>query len=87
MSLIGYLYIGAYEYKNFPLNSISQDKRINENISDISKLLTLSLAKFEQTFNAINMINIFADILKHKDHFCLTTAIMWLIGVKRLEWS
>lgn len=69
MSLIGCLYLGTYEYKNFPSTLISEDKRINENISDISKLLTLSLAKFEQTFNAINMINIFADILKHKDHF------------------
>ena len=69
MSLIGCLYLGAYEYKDFPLTLISEDKRINENISGISKLLTLSLAKFEQISNAINMINIFTDILKHKDHF------------------
>ncbi len=69
LSLIGCLYLGSYEYKDSLINIISEDEYINENISDISKLLALSLAKFEQISNTMNMINIFTDVLKHKDCF------------------
>jgi HD-GYP domain-containing protein (c-di-GMP phosphodiesterase class II) len=69
MVLIGYLYLGSYKYKEFSRTLILKNKKINENISDISKLLALTLVKFQQISNAINMINVFTDILKHKDHF------------------
>jgi HD-GYP domain-containing protein (c-di-GMP phosphodiesterase class II) len=69
MVLIGCIYLGSYEYKEFPLTFISEDERVNESISDISKLLTLTLVKFQQISNLLNMVNVFTDVLKHKDHF------------------
>lgn len=69
MKLIGCLYLGSTTYKEFPSIYFSQDKKINEKISDISKLLILCLTTMEQISDAINMINIFIDILEHKDPY------------------
>ena len=67
--LIGCLYLGSYEYKKLSLESFSEDEQIIKNISAISKLLALSLAKIEKFSDLFNIINIFTDILKHKDYF------------------
>lgn len=67
MKLIGCLYLGSTKYKEFAPRFFSEDKEINEKISDISKLLTLCLIRMEQIFDAINMTNIFIDILGHND--------------------
>lgn len=69
MKLIGCLYLGSNIYKEFPSGFFSEDKEINEKVSDISKLLTLCLARFEQISDAINMIDIFIDILEQKDPY------------------
>lgn len=69
MVLIGCIYLGSYEYKKFPSKLLSEDEQIIKNISDISKLLALSLAKIEKLSNVMDTINIFTDILKHKDYF------------------
>lgn len=69
MVLIGCIYLGAYEYKKFSSKLLSEDEQIIKNISDISKLLALSLAKIEKLSNVMDTINIFTDILKHKDYF------------------
>lgn len=69
MKLIGCLYLGSNIYKEFPSGFFSEDKEINEKVSDISKLLTLCLARFEQISDAINMIDIFIDILEQNDPY------------------
>lgn len=69
MKLIGCLYLGSTTYKEFPSKVFSQDKITNEKISDISKLLTICSARHEQISDAINMMDVFTDILKHKDQF------------------
>lgn len=69
MVLIGCLYLGSCEYKKLPSNILSKEWVINDQISDISKLLALALVKLEQVSNAVSMIHIFTEVLKHKDHF------------------
>ncbi|WP_195839122.1 HD-GYP domain-containing protein [Anaerosalibacter bizertensis] len=69
MILIGCIYLGSYSKKRFLEEVLLEDTMLNEYISKISKLLTLSLLKFEQMENVMNMINIFTELIKQKDHF------------------
>lgn len=69
MKLIGCLYLGTTTYKEFPSKLFSQDKSINEYISDISKLFTLCSIMHERMTSAVNMIDVFMDILEHKDPY------------------
>ncbi|MEY8304323.1 HD-GYP domain-containing protein [Anaerosalibacter bizertensis] len=69
MVLIGCIYLGSYSEKHFPKEILLEDRRLNEYISKISKFLTLSLLKLKQIENAMNMINIFTELIKQKDHF------------------
>ncbi|MCF6459499.1 HD-GYP domain-containing protein [Clostridium sp. Cult3] len=69
MTLIGCIYLASYEDKSFPSELLLEDDGLNEQISGISKLLNLSLVEYEQLSNAMGMINVLTEILKHKDHF------------------
>ncbi len=69
MTLIGCIYLASYEDKSFPSELLLEDDGLNEQISGISKLLNLSLVEYEQLSNAMGMINVLTEILKHKDYF------------------
>lgn len=70
MELIGCLYLGSSNYKEFPLNYFLDDKLIKEIINDISKLLSLRFVRWVQLTDAVNMVVFLLGILESKvSHF------------------
>ncbi|GMG95290.1 HD-GYP domain-containing protein [Tepidimicrobium xylanilyticum] len=66
IELIGCLYLGSSDFKEFPFNHFIDDNLVEELMSDISKLLTLLLIRMEQFEDAVNIAEFILGLMDKK---------------------